>query len=487
MTPQSTRIERARDTSPTVVIGAGPTGLSAAYHLGPDALLLEQGDTVGGWCRSIEDHGFTFDWAGHIMFSNDEYVHQLYRMLLGDNVHWQDREAWIYSKDVYTRYPFQGALYGLPPEVIRECLVGAIEARFGHLNPSRSLDYAGPERRHLGRAVRASGEKPGNFLEFIYKVWGAGIAKHFAIPYNQKLWAVPLDQMETSWLGGRVPMPDLEQMIDGALQAVPKPMGPNARFGYPLRGGFQALMNGWLPHLSGEIRLNTRVTAVHPSRRTVTLNDGTTLRYQHLISTMPLPQLVRAIGREAPPEVRAAGQALQHVSVRCVNIGVGREKLTEKHWIYYPEETVFHRIFVQGNASPECNPPGGFGLTCEITYSDAKPLPCEGDALIRRCIDDCRKVGFFREDDPIWAANQVDMPVAYVVYDHDRKRNVDTIRQWLSEKGIVLAGRYAEWEYYNSDHAFIAGKKAADDVRALQADQWGGGQVGQQQSTVKAG
>src|SRR5437588_5432421 len=67
------------------------------------------------------------------MFSKDDYVHQMYKMLLGDNVHWQDREAWVFSKGVYTRYPFQGALYGLPPEVIKECLVGAIEARFGGL------------------------------------------------------------------------------------------------------------------------------------------------------------------------------------------------------------------------------------------------------------------------------------------------------------------------------------------------------------------
>jgi len=54
---------------------------------------------------------------------------------------------------------------------------------------------------------------------------------------------------------------------------------------------------------------------------------------------------------------------------------------------------VFHRIFVQGNASPYCNPKGGFGLTCEITYSTHKPLPVEGDALIQRCIEDCHKVG----------------------------------------------------------------------------------------------
>ena len=116
-----------------IVIGSGPTGLSAAFHLGKGSLLLEQNSEVGGWCRSVVDNGFTFDHAGHIMFSNDPYVHELYEMLLGANVHWQDREAWIYSKQVYTRYPFQGALHGLPPDVLKDCLVGAIEARFGPL------------------------------------------------------------------------------------------------------------------------------------------------------------------------------------------------------------------------------------------------------------------------------------------------------------------------------------------------------------------
>src|SRR3954452_21037366 len=130
-------------SAPIIVVGAGPTGLSPAYHLGEDALLLEQTDRVGGWCRSIEDNGFTFDMAGHIMFSNDPYVHELYKMLLGDNVHWQDREAWIYSKQVFTRYPFQGALYGLPAPVIKECLVGAIEARFGSLKKKSDARLSG--------------------------------------------------------------------------------------------------------------------------------------------------------------------------------------------------------------------------------------------------------------------------------------------------------------------------------------------------------
>jgi UDP-galactopyranose mutase len=473
----------------TVIIGAGPTGLSAAYHLGEGSLLLEQNATVGGWCRSVVENGFTFDHAGHIMFSNDPYVHEMYQRLLGDNVHWQNREAWIYSKNVYTRYPFQGALYGLPPDVLKECIVGAIEARFGRL-ASRQTDQMRPadssvasckaesitdccadgiteSTARLGPAANAAqlGPAPANFEEFIYKVWGAGVARHFAIPYNRKLWAVPLTEMETSWLGGRVPLPDLEEMIDGALRPVGKPVGPNARFGYPLRGGFQALMTGFLPLLEGEVRTRAQVCRVSTRTRTVTLTDGSRYRYGKLISTAPLPRLIDMLGADVPEHIRTAAQKLRHVSVRCVNLGVARERLTDKHWIYYPEEPVFHRIFVQGNASPHCNPRGGFGLTCEITYSPDKPLPCDGEDLIDRCIADCIKVGLLRDSDEILARNQIDMPYAYVVYDHARKQNVELVREWLLERDILLAGRYSEWEYYNSDHAFIAGRKVAETVR----------------------
>ncbi|MDQ6663711.1 MAG: FAD-dependent oxidoreductase [Acidobacteriota bacterium] len=501
--PASAQVSKESVSAPpTVVIGAGPTGLSAAYHLGENAVLLEQNSRVGGWCRSIEDKGFTFDHAGHIMFSNDAYVHQLYKMLVGENIHWQNREAWIYSKNVYTRYPFQGALYGLPPDVIKECIMGAVESRFGGQKKIAAAPASNGHAKTNGHAKAATDAsackaesitdccadgilessaklvhsetsepytgEPRNFEEFIYKVWGAGIAKHFAIPYNKKLWAVPLSEMETSWLGGRVPLPDLEEMIEGALKPVGKPMGPNARFGYPLRGGFQSLMDGFLPNLKGQLRLNTTVAEISPSKHAITLKDGTTMSYQNLISTMPLPILIQSMGAEAPYAVREAAAKLRHVSVRCVNIGVGRENLTDKHWIYYPEDSVFHRIFVQGNASPHCNAPGGFGLTCEITYSEYKPLPCDGEELIQKCIQDCIKVGIFNADDKILTANQVDMPYAYVVYDHGRAQSVTMIREWLASQDIVLAGRYSEWEYYNSDHAFLAGKKAADKVIELQ-------------------
>jgi len=489
-----------------LILGAGPTGLSAAYHFGAGSVLVEREKTVGGWCRSIDDHGFQFDHAGHIMFSKDPDVLALYKVLLGDNLHWQNREAWVYSKGVHTRYPFQGALYGLPPAVLKECLVGAIEARFGPLdgeaNP-KPVTAIGAERKRAvvseapavawqdccadGGATaqadplhggdpkdaaapgnvtalsRAAG--PANFEDFIYQVWGAGVAKHFAVPYNTKLWTVPLREMETSWLGGRVPLPNLDEMIEGALEPVAPPVGPNARFGYPLHGGFQALMDGFLPHLKGSLMLDERATSISVRRRQVSLASGKRLRWQRLVSTLPLPEFIALLGEEAPERIRTAAAGLRHISVRCVNLGIGRANLTDKHWIYYPEATIFHRIFVQGNASPNNNPPGGFGLTCEITYSPTKPLPVDGQALIDRCVRECIEVGMMRKDDPVLVASIVDMPYAYVLYDHARAANVDTIRSWLLGHDVILAGRYSEWEYYNSDHAFLAGRRAAQTVK----------------------
>ena len=480
------------EETPCLIVGAGPTGLSAAMHVGVHSILVEANPTVGGWCRSVTDHGFTFDYAGHIMFSNDPYVLALYDKLLGANLHWQDRQAWIYSKQVYTRYPFQGALHGLPPKVLTECLVGAIEARFGSLQAEAApvskarepvgADEAVPAQDCCadGTAVPGEGDvkdqapatlsrladkrHPQNFHEFIHQVWGAGVAKHFAVPYNTKLWTVPLEEMETSWLGGRVPLPNLEEMIVGALSPVQAPVGPNARFGYPLRGGFAALMEGFLPHLRGRIQMGQRMVAVDAGAKCATFDDGRRISYGSMISTIPLPQLIDLIGEQAPEPVRRAAAALKHVSVKCVNLGIGRPHLTDKHWIYFPEDTVFHRVFVQGNASPHNNPVGGFGLTCEITYSPTKPLPCDDRTLIERCIRECIEVGLFDKGDLVITANVVDMPYAYVIYDHARAENVARIRTWLGSQDIVLAGRYSEWEYYNSDHAFLAGKRAAETV-----------------------
>ena len=430
-----------KDHFAQVVIGAGPTGLSAAYHLGGDTLLLDKNDKVGGTCRSEEENGFIFDYAGHIIFTKDPYAADLTLRLLGDNIHWQNREAWVYSYGTYTLYPFQANTYGLPVEVAKECILGLVEAQ---------------------RQWPEGGHDASNFHEFMHRHWGEGICKHFMETYNQKLWTVPLTSMSHDWLGGRVPMPALAEVIDGALRQGTKAMGPNARFGYPLRGGFQSFMNAFLPGVP-HMRVNTAVTMVDVRRRRLVLDHTEEIGYDHLIATMPLPELVKLIP-DAPRAVVEAARGLVNVPVYCVNLGVDRPDVTDKHWIYYPEtDYIFQRIFVQGNASPFVKPEGTSSLTLEISRSPYKPVDRAG--LLERGIADTIKTGMITSADTILVANVLDLQYAYVVYTPDRKQRVETVRHWLRERDIHLAGRFAEWEYYNSDGALLAGRRAAQEVQ----------------------
>jgi len=424
----------------TVIVGAGPTGLSAAYHTAGDSLLLDKNAKIGGTCRSEERDGFIFDYAGHIIFTRDPYAQELTAHLLGDNIHFQPREAWVYSQDTYTPYPFQANTYGLPVEAVKECLLGLVEAQ-----------KQWPE----------GGAGAANFEEFIYRHMGAGIAKHFMIPYNQKLWTVPLTQMTHDWMGGRVPLPNLEQVLDGALQQGSKDMGPNSRFFYPLYGGIQSFMDAFLPGVPN-VRVNSRVTNIDVYRRSVTINDTAEVGYERLINTMPLPELAKVVPA-MPKAVREAIAGLINVPIYCVNLGIDRPDVTDKHWIYYPEhEFVMQRVFVQGNASPHVRPEGTSSLTLEISSSPYKPVSRDG--LIERGIADTIKAGLITAQDRILVADILNLDYAYVVYTHDRPRQVALILDWLRRHDIYSAGRFGAWEYLNSDGALLAGRDVAARV-----------------------
>ena len=162
----------------TVILGAGPTGLGAAYRLAErgetDFEIFERAGQVGGLATSFTDpKGWTWDVSGHIIFSGYEYFNDFLAKVLGaDGVRWIDRESWIKFEDRYVLYPFQNHLSSLPEQAMLECLVGLVE--------SQTIDK--------DRAFR-------NFDEWVLAKFGAGVAKHFMQPYNFKVWATPLGKM----------------------------------------------------------------------------------------------------------------------------------------------------------------------------------------------------------------------------------------------------------------------------------------------------
>jgi protoporphyrinogen oxidase len=218
------------------VIGAGLSGLSAAYHLGTDYIVLEREAEVGGLCRSVATKGYIFDLAPHIFFTGNQYVSGLIDDLLHEDLVRQARRAYIYLKGTYVEYPFEVNLHGLPRETIEECISGFEER---------------------GRT------QPGNFLEWIHSTFGAGIARHYMVPYNEKVWKYPLDQMNVDWIAGRVPTPSMDEMMRGAKEKVEKDYGPNAHFLYPRRGGIGAIANA-LANRVGNISLNSEAVEIDP-------------------------------------------------------------------------------------------------------------------------------------------------------------------------------------------------------------------------------
>ena len=176
-----------------VILGGGLAGLSTAWHLHEagyrDYYLYEKESRLGGLTRSESLNGFTFDYTGHLLHFRNPYVKDLVHRLLGDNLHYLERNSWIFSNQVYTHYPFQTNIYGLPPEVMKECIQGFVEAK-----------YEGKTGQPGGKSASQD-----TFEDWIYSNFGWGIAKHFMVPYNEKIWTISPREMTCDWMGRFVP------------------------------------------------------------------------------------------------------------------------------------------------------------------------------------------------------------------------------------------------------------------------------------------
>lgn len=426
---------------PIAILGAGPAGLSAAYYLKSDYSVWEKNDEIGGGCRTEKIDGFSFDYGGHIFYARNQEIRSLINTLVKDNLRHLPREAWIYSKGTYTRYPFQANLYGLPVEVVKECILGLMEAK---------LRY-GEKRRSFA-----------NLEDFIYKVFGKGIAKHFMIPFNQKQWAAPLKEMTTEWMGEFVPLPPLEEVLDGSLRMAPRCIGINANFIYPQKGGIQALFNAFTPHVHN-LHLNSEVTSISLKNKSFEINGQKKCHYEKLISTLPLVELIRIL--DSPPrEIKAASEKLRWTSLYIVNVGVDRPSLSEKHRVYYPEKDfIFHKLGFYQNQSPAMVPSGKSSVSAEVSFSQNRPI--NRDTLVERTIEDLRRAGILHPEDKIMLTHILVLPYAYVIYDHQRKDAVGFIKNYLEKNDIHLCGRYAQWEYQNMEQNILAGKTLAERLR----------------------
>ena len=399
-----------------VIVGAGPTGLGAAYRLAElghdDWDIFERADHVGGLASScIDPHGFIWDHGGHVMFSHYSYFDELVEKMLRGDYDEHMREAWVWMHGRFVPYPFQNNIHRLPPDVFLDCIMGIIEA----------------QRRAAARRTTST--------QYITAVFGEGIAEHFMRPYNFKVWAHPLEMMGTSWQGDRVPTVDVRRILENLLDDRDDvSWGPNNKFKFPLLGTgmlYDRIAESLPKPVEFGTKRRPRSTSTH---KVVTFSDGTSHDYDKLITTMPLTELLKLIAA-CPRRGRAALGGLHHTEGMFVGIGVADPCPSTKCWMYFPEsDSPFYRVTYLSNYSPQMTPgPDHFSLLAEVSVSPYKPE--NPDDVIERTIDGMVASQLLtpeQADTKIVSRQLLRVPYSYPVPTVGRDAALAVIQPWLA-------------------------------------------------------
>ena len=424
-----------------VIIGAGPAGLSCAIHLqeqGIEPIIFEKESRPGGLLRTeYIQNKFFFDYAGHLLHFRHPEIENWLKELAGvENLTKLKRRSFIFSKQTLTPYPFQVNTYKLPAYVILESVFGFIKAK---LQPPRKAE---------------------NFKEWILANFGKGFARHFFFPFNQKFWKINLEELTSEWAEWSIPKPSLREVIKGGLGLNRKDYGYNIWFYYPKKGGVEFIVRKLAGNVE-KIFLNREIIAVHHKSKKILLDNGEEIRYNYLVSTMPLRELILRI-TDIPEDLRRKAENLRYISVLCVNIGFKGPKIPEYHWIYFPEEEyIFYRL---GFYSNFCTLKSEYqSLVLEISYLPEISPDLEKEYQ-ERAVSDLRKTGILGSEHKIEYLGTMKIPYAYVIYDHYRSRVLPQLLNFLKENQILTIGRYGRWHYSTTEDALIDGRKSAQEI-----------------------
>ncbi|KFY10866.1 hypothetical protein V491_07439 [Pseudogymnoascus sp. VKM F-3775] len=462
-----------------LIIGAGPTGLGAAKRLnqinGPSWLIVDANETPGGLASTdITPEGFLYDVGGHVIFSHYKYFDDCIDEALPREDDWytHERVSYVRCKDIWVPYPFQNNISVLPKDDQVRCINGMIDA---------AMD------------ARVAVNKPANFDEWIVRMMGTGIADLFMRPYNFKVWAVPTTKMQCQWLGERVAAPDLKTVTKNViLQKVAGNWGPNSTFRFPARGGTGAIWIGvanTLPKEKTRLGSHGSVKKVDATAKTVTMSNGSKIRYKRLISTMAVDQLVESMGDE---RLIKMSKDLFYSSTHVVGIGIRGERpenIGDKCWLYFPEDDCpFYRATIFSNYSPGNQPLASvklrtkylangeapaltepqngpyWSIMLEISESSMKPVDQEN--LLRDSIQGLINTKMIKEDDEIVSTYHRRFHHGYPTPSLEREGVLRQLLPALEASGIYSRGRFGSWRYEvgNQDHSFMLGVEAADHI-----------------------
>ncbi len=450
----------------TIIIGAGPAGLSCGYELvkkGKDVEVFEASPYIGGMARSFDLWGQRVDVGPHRFFSKQKEINDFFAELIKDDFTLVDRQTRIYYRESFFEYPLKlgNVLTNLPPLTIVQILWYYV---LQMLNPIKD---------------------PKNFEEWVTNRFGKKLFEIFFKHYTEKLWGIKCTEIDADWAAQRIKTLTL---IGAVTSAVFGNKGNKHKtlvdqFAFPVNG------TGTLYERAAEqiSKRGGRVNTESPIKRVllddtnkkvkgVELIDGTIKEAQNVVSTMPITTLINGFDN-VPADVKKAVDALYFRNTIVVYLEIDRSDLFTDNWLYIHSPEVRHgRITNFRNWCSSLNKDKKTTILClEFWCFDGEEI-WEGDEqkVIEMAEEEVYKINLIPDDAKILNNKVLKVPKCYPVYETGYQEGLNTIVDYLNSiEGLYPIGRYGAFKYNNQDHSILMGLLAADKIAdGKQVDLW---------------
>lgn len=419
------------------VLGAGIAGISAGYHLGVkgvDHTVYEKNESWGGLCDNFTiGDGFRFDHFIHLSFSSSDYVKQLFASSSDFLSH--NPTSTNYYKGLWLKHPVQNNLFPLSAKE-KVAIIQDFIKRTEHQDIK-------------------------NYQEWLRSQFGDSFSQNFPEVYTKKYWTLPAEDLTVDWLEGRFSLPPLEKLLMGSFVDQKENFYYADEMRYPKKGGYKS----FLEEMAATSRIETskEVVLIDPENKRVEFADSSHIHYEKLISSIPLPVLVKLI-KDVPSAVVEAGEKLLCTSGQLVSLGFNRADIPRDIWFYmYDADILPSRAYSPSIKSPDNVPYGKSSLQFETYFSMKSPRKLSGGDLIEHVVKKGVDMGLFQQED-VEVSDYREAKYANVVFDQEREANLKLIHAYLDQSNITYTGRFGEWDYLWSDQSLLSGMRAANNV-----------------------
>ena len=416
-----------------LIVGAGISGLTFANYSDDDYLIVEKEKEVGGYCRTVKRNGYTWDFGGHFFhFKTDEFKKKFIDKMKQEDIIYNNKCTKILYKGKFIDFPFQTNIHQLEKDEFIDCL-------YDLFNKSEK-------------------EKYDNFLDMLYGKFGKSIVEKFLKPYNEKLYATDLRNLDVDAMGRFFPYADKEAIINNMKNS--KVNSYNSTFLYPKNGAGSFIEILYNNLDKNKVLLNTKVESIDLKEKRAQLSNGKIVEYEYLINTMPLNKFLKAI--TGHDELL---KELSYNKVLILNLGFDKAspRCKEEHWIYIPDKNCnFYRAGFYNNILGDEK----LSMYIEIGFNKDDKIT---DKIIEKELNETlinlKKENIIDDTMKLIDYEPIVMDPAYVHINTETTKKIDSLKDKLKKQNVYTIGRYGAWIYNSMEDSMISAKELAEELK----------------------